>query len=171
MQVFRQAKPRSRKPLDRYRPLADFRRLRETCEMKCDKLLAGLQSPVVGERITATYDLDYDEFEDPRILAAVRANLGTDDADLMEITVMRLLVRGKDIQSGERVSEVLKTTRDDLVFSACVRALSNLAREHPETGPATLQTLDELQRQSLSPDDLALLDRERGKLRQLLARC
>lgn len=125
--------------------------------MTVNGLLARLQSASMKARIAATYELDYDDFDDPRIVAAVRENLGSAEPDLVEITIMRLLIRGKDAQSLERVLTILRTTRDALVFSAAILALTNLARDYPETAAITLQKLEVLSRSDLSADELVLL--------------
>jgi len=129
-------------------------------------LLARLQSASSEVRTAATYELDYGEFAHPEILAAVRSNLGSANTDLVEITIMRLLIRGKDTQSADRVLAILETTRDDLVFSAAVLALSNLAWDFPDTAARTLRSLEALRKSDLSADKLNLLDEQLATLRQ-----
>ena len=73
--------------------------------MATEEVISKLMSPSLSVRTTATYQLGYKDFWDTNVTHAVRENLDADDADLVEITIMRLLVRGKDVQSADRVRE------------------------------------------------------------------
>jgi hypothetical protein len=128
-----------------------------------------LNSPLVEERIAATYCLNYDHFSDAEIKASVRANLDSDNPDLVEITIMRLLVRGKDAHSASRVRDILRTNRDDLVFCAAVSALTNLARDRPETASSTLRELEALPKASAPPDRRGLLVKSIAEIRRMLS--
>jgi hypothetical protein len=135
--------------------------------MRADELLAELQSASIEGRIKATYQLTYEDFIDQRILDSVRSNLSSANTDLIEITIMRLLVRGKDAQSADRVRRILATTRDELVFCAAVSALTNLARDLPETALATLREIEALPRSSVPTDRLAMFDNACAELRHV----
>jgi hypothetical protein len=128
-------------------------------------LLARLQSPSMEARIEATYELDYGDFARPQILAAVRKNLSSADPDSLDITIMRLMVRGKDNHSLPCVWAILETTCDDLVFSSALLALSALAKSHPETAAMTLQKLEALPKCDIAAVNLGLLNDAVAKLR------
>lgn len=136
--------------------------------MNADEVISNLKSPSLAVRTAATYRLGYRDFSDTRIRDAVRANLDEDDPDLAEITIMRLLVRGKDAQSADRVRGVLATSRDDLVFCAAVGALANLANDLPQTAHATLEALEALPRSQVPADRLAMFDKARAELRRII---
>ncbi|MGN6496134.1 MAG: hypothetical protein ACTHK5_02175 [Tsuneonella sp.] len=133
--------------------------------MDTDQVIRSLSSPSLGVRTAATYSLDYGDFCDTRIRNAVRANLNTDDVELLEITIMRLLIRGKDAQSADRVRKVLATFHGDLVFCAAVGALTNLANDFPQTANATLTAFDALPRSNVPADRRAMFDKARAELR------
>ncbi|WP_370034070.1 hypothetical protein [Qipengyuania mesophila] len=137
--------------------------------MDADEVIRKLTSSSLGVRTTATYQLGYKEFWNPGITHAVRTNLDADDADLVEITIMRLLVRGKDVQSADRVRSVFTTSRDDLVVRAAIGALTNLARDFPETALATLEIFEAMPRSRLPADLLAFFDKSVRELRRLSA--
>lgn len=132
--------------------------------MTAEGLLDRLRSASLEDRISATYELDYDDFDDPEILAAVRENLGSTNADLLEISIMRLLIRAKDARSCEQVLAILRTTGDELVFSAATLALSVLARERPETTGSILQELDIISRSDLPDPNRDLLSEALAKV-------
>jgi hypothetical protein len=129
-------------------------------------LLARLQSPSLEARIEATYELDCDDFADPQIVAAVRENLSSADPDLLDITIMRLMVRGEDDHSLPSVWTILETTRDDLVFSSAVLALSALAKSHPDTAATTLQKLEALPKCQIAAVNEGLLNDTIAELRR-----
>ena len=134
--------------------------------MTVTALLARLQSPSIETRIEATYELDYGDFAHPQILAAVRENLSSADPDLLDITIMRLMVRGKDDHSLPSVWTILETTRDDLVVSSAVLALSALAKSHPETAATTLQKLEALPKRHIGAVNVRLINETVAELRR-----
>jgi hypothetical protein len=134
--------------------------------MTVTALLARLQSPPIETRIEATYELDYGDFAHPQILAAVRENLSSVDPDLLDITIMRLMVRGKDDHSLPSVWTILENTRDDLVFSSAVLALSALAKSHPETAATTLQKLEALPKRHIGAVNVRLINETVAELRR-----
>jgi hypothetical protein len=149
-------------------PIADIRLLGETRCVDSSGLSDRLNSPSVEDRIAATYGLNYDDFRDPKIRTSVRANLASDNSDLVEITIMRLLIRGKDARSAPQVRGLLKAGLDDLVFCAAVTALTNLARDRPETASATLRELEALSGESVPPDRGGLLAKSIAEVRRML---
>ena len=132
-------------------------------------MLTRLRSPSVGTRISATYELERGDFNDSRILSAVRENLASDDPDLLDISIMRLLLRGRDVNSVERVLEHVESTRDDLVLSSGVLSLSGLARHFPAIGEEVLRRLELLPDERLNPNNMALLADTIAELRELTA--
>ena len=146
-------------------PIADIGRIIENVGMTVAGLLARLQSPSIETRIEATYELDCGDFVHPQIVAAVRENLSTVDPDLLDITIMRLMVRGKDVHSLPCVWTILETTRDDLVFSSAVLALSALAKSHPETAATTLQKLEALPKRQIAAVNVGLFNDTVAELR------
>ncbi|MFC0588184.1 hypothetical protein ACFFF7_02025 [Novosphingobium aquiterrae] len=108
------------------------------------RLLKRLRSPLVGERIAATYELDYKHFLDENIRNAVRENLNSNDDDLVEISVMRILIRGRDVPSVHKVRAILNETNNNLVFNVSVSSLECLAENCPETAPYTLREFERL---------------------------
>jgi len=137
--------------------------------MATNEVISKLTSSSLSVRTTATYKLEYKDFWDSGITHAVRANLDADDADLVEITIMRLLVRGKDVQSADSVRSVLATSRNDLVIGAAMGALTNLARDFPETVLATLEVFEALPRSRVPGDWLATFESSVTELRRLSA--
>jgi hypothetical protein len=146
--------------------IAEIRRIIEDIGMTVTALLARLQSPSIETRIEATYELDYGDFAHPQILTAVRENLSSVDPDLLDITIMRLMVRGKDDHSLPSVWTILENTRDDLVFSSAVLALTALAKSHPETAATTLQKLEELPKRHIGAVDVHLINETVAELRR-----
>jgi hypothetical protein len=127
-------------------------------------LLPRLRSPEVEERIAATYELDRTDFASPEVLDAVRINLSSANADLIEISTMRLSIRGDDTHSIDRIIAILESTPDDLVFSAAVFGLSSLARKFPDTAARTISVLENLQRSQLPSDKLKLVNEQLAEL-------
>ena len=134
--------------------------------MNVTGLLTRLQSPSIETRIQATYELDYGDFAHPQIVAAVRVNLSSADPDLLDITIMRLIVRGKDDHSLPCVWTILETTRDDLVFSSAMLALSAHAKSHPETAATTLQKLEALPKCHIAAVNVGLFNNTVSELRR-----
>lgn len=132
-------------------------------------MLTRLQSPKVSTRISATYELEKSDFEDSQILAAVRESLPSDDPDLLDISIMRLLLRGSDVCSMERVLIHVESTRDDLVFSSGILSLSGLARHFPDVGEKVLRRFELLPVERLSPENMALLAENIEGLRDMTA--
>lgn len=95
----------------------------------------------------------------------MRDNLFSADPDLLDITIMRLVVRGKDDHSLPRVWAILETTRDELVFSSAVLALAALAKSHPETAATTLQKLEALPKCHVAAVNASLLNDTVAELR------
>ena len=146
-----------------------MQRLLNNCPMTGPDMLTRLKSPSVSTRMGATSELERGDFDEVRILAAVRENLGSDDPDLLDITIMRLLLRGRDVCSVERVLNHVESTRDDLVFSSGILSLSGLARHFPEIGEKVLRRLELLPKEHLSPKNLALLSDTVAELRRITA--
>jgi hypothetical protein len=132
-------------------------------------MLTRLLSPSVSTRISATYELDRDDFDDSRIVAAVRENLASNVPDLLDITIMRLMLRGRDVCSVERVLEHVGSTRDNLVLSSCVLSLSGLAHHFLEIGERVLRRLELLPQERLHPENKALVADTIAELRQMTA--
>lgn len=131
-------------------------------------MLDSLSSSSVVERTKATYRLSYEHFCDPRIKASARINLASDDPDLVEITIMRLLIRGKDALSAQTVRDLLTDDPiDELVFCAAVGALTNLARDCRETALPTLHALEVVPRQNVHNGREGLLAKAVAELRHL----
>lgn len=138
--------------------------------MSSDELQDALSSLSVEERIAATYRLQCEHLRDIGSRALVRANLDSGSPDLVEITIMRLLIRGKDAHSAPKVRALLSACfKDDLVFCAALSALTNLARDCPETALATLQVLEALPRRSVPPDRGGLLAESVAELRRMVS--
>ena len=118
-----------------------------------------LGSPSLGQRLDATYKLERSDFTDDRIISAVRENLSSDDPDLLEISIMRLLLRGRDVTSVERVLDHVEKTRDEegLVFSSGVRSLTGLAHHNPEIRNKVLRCFAHLPKVDLNADNIALV--------------
>ena len=131
--------------------------------------LARLQSSSTVTRTSATYELERSDFKDSQILAAVRENLSSYDPDLLDVTIMRLLVRGRDVCSAERVMDHVEGTRDDLVFSSGVLALSSLASHFPDLRGKVLRRLERLPKEHLSARNRSLLADTIRDLRGMLA--
>lgn len=146
--------------------IAENSRIIEGAGMTATGMLARLQSPSMETRIEATYELDYSDFAHPQIVAAVRENLSSADPDLLDITIIRLMVRGKDNHSLPCVLTILETTRDDLVFSSAVLALSALAKSNPETAATTLQKLEALPKCHIATANVSLLNDTVAELRR-----
>ena len=132
-------------------------------------LLTRLQSPSISTRIGATYELEREDFKDSRILAAVRANLAVADPDLLDVTIGRLLLRGRDAFSVERVLCHVERTHDDLVFSSGVLSLCGLACHFPRLGETILRRFELLPDGQLTEENKALLANAIAKLRNVAA--
>jgi len=137
--------------------------------MKASDMMARLQSPSLSTRIEATYQLEREDFDDSEVLAAVRENLSLDDPDLLDITIMRLLLRGRDKCSVERVLSLIESTRDNLVFSSGVLSLSGLAGHSADIREEVLRRFELFSRDWLEPKNITLLEREITKLHKMTA--
>jgi hypothetical protein len=133
--------------------------------MAAPDLLARLRSASIRTRIQATYELESEDFDDSRVLSAVRANLAVDDPDLLDVTIIRLLLRGRDVCSVEPVLCHLESTRDDLVFSSGVLSLYGLACHFPALGEKLLRRFELLPAERLNTENMALLTDTIAKLR------
>lgn len=139
--------------------------------MKASDKLTSLRSASLSDRLDASYKLERGDFADDQILTAVRENLSSDDPDLLEITIMRLLLRGRDVDSVEPVLRLVETKRDDegLIFSSGVRALSGLATHVPDIALNILSRFERVSRTDLDADNSALLDDSILELREIVA--
>lgn len=82
----------------------------------------------MAERTAATYELDGKQIRsDQAIIGALRDNLHSFDRELIEITVMRLSIRGKDCASFDDINRIFLKSKDDLIISACAFGLTALA--------------------------------------------
>ena len=130
-----------------------------------DDLAGRLVSNSMEERTRATYELDYADFDSPSVLAATRANLDATDPELVAITVMRLLVRGKDASSWQKVAAILRSSDDDYVSSSAILALANLARDIPDLLGPTIAELEAVTEDRISEDSHASLVSALAELR------
>ena len=135
--------------------------------MSAPDKLTRLQSPSTSTRTSATYELESSDFKNSQILAAVRGNLSSDDPDLLDITIMRLLLRARDVSSAERVMDHVESTRDELVFSSGVLSLSGIARHFPELRDKVLPRLERLPTEHLSAKNQSLLADTIAELREM----
>ncbi len=149
-----------------FRPIADISRLAIIHPMT-NALLSRLRSPDVQEQIAATYELDRRDFASADVLDAVRANLNSTDNDLIEISIVRLLIRGRDTRSADSVLGILEAAPNNLVFSAAVFGLRSLAEKFPETATRTISAFENLRRSRLSDDKLKLLNEQLAELSQV----
>lgn len=143
----------------------------ENVGMKASRMVTLLRSTSLSDRLDASYKLESGDFADDQVLTAVRENLRSDDPDLLEITIMRLLLRGRDVHSVEPVLRLVETKDDDegLIFSSGVRALSGLAANVPDIALNILSRLERVSRTNLDVENAALLEETILELREIAA--
>lgn len=148
-------------------PIADAKAGARLLAMQ-DDLAAQLSSANIAERTRATYELDSADFRDPAILAATRSNLDSADAELVAITVTRLLVRGKDVSSRTKVADILKRSDDDYVISSAFLALANLGRSFPAFAEDTVRELEAVEQDRIPEEGRASLASALAELKSSL---
>lgn len=92
--------------------------------------IAALEGRDISKATSVTYALDGTQSE--AVLAALRHNLRSEDADLVEITTMRLGVRFKDAASFKQIIGLALTHPDELVVMASLKAVRVIAERNSE---------------------------------------
>jgi hypothetical protein len=88
-----------------------------------------LENGTIKERIEQIYAItEEDIIKDQSIIEILRENLKIEDNELLEISIMRLGIRAKDLRSKNEFLNILACNSDALVRSAAIAALSSLYR-------------------------------------------
>lgn len=111
------------------------------------------------EQLDQLYALSEDDiFADRSIVGILRRNLTSTDNEILEISIMRISIRAKNIGSVDMLILVLSENKDELVRSAAIRSLSVLygivAREDEVRAN---EILSAVHRASLGPSELELI--------------
>lgn len=96
--------------------------------MKHADTIAALEGRDISKATSVTYALDGTQPE--AVLVALRHNLRSEDADLVEITTMRLGVRFKDAASFKQIMDLALTHPDELVVMASLKAVRAIAERN-----------------------------------------
>jgi len=121
-----------------------------------------LENGSPDEQLDQLYALSEDDiFADKSIVGILRRNLTSTDNEILEISIMRIAIRAKDIGSVDMLILVLSKNQDELVRSAAIRSLSVLygivVREDEVRAD---EILSAVHRASLGPSELQLIQND-----------
>lgn len=114
------------------------------------------------EQLDQLYALSEDDiFADRSIVGILRRNLTSTDNEILEISIMRISIRAKNIGSVDMLILVLSENKDELVRSAAIRSLSVLygtvVREDEVRAD---EILSAVRRASSGPSELHLIQND-----------
>ena len=110
--------------------IADVRDVCSTAGMEYADTIAALEGRDISKATSLTYALD--GTQPKAVLVALRHNLSSEDADLVEITTMRLGVRFRDVASFKQIIDLAVTHPDEMVVMASLKALRVIAEQNSE---------------------------------------
>lgn len=96
-------------------------------------LISRLKSEDISERVEATYEVTRRIIDgNPQVVSILRGNLNSQSDDLVEISIMRLGIRAKDLGSLDKIIDISVKSSSPLVLSASIFAMSSIAEAYPE---------------------------------------
>lgn len=121
-----------------------------------------LENGSPDEQLDQLYALSEDDIcADKSIVGILRRNITSTDNEILEISIMRIAIRAKDIGSVDMLIIVLSENQDELVRSAAIRSLSVLygivVREDEVRAD---EILSAVHRASLGPSELQLIQND-----------
>lgn len=121
-----------------------------------------LENGSPDEQLDQLYALSEDDIcADKSIVGILRRNITSTNNEILEISIVRIAIRAKDIGSVDMLIIVLSENQDELVRSAAIRSLSVLygivVREDEVRAD---EILSAVHRASLGPSELQLIQND-----------